>query len=86
MAVSDRLPINGAGAYNIPDPQDREPAIVGYCAYCEAPLYSGDEVVCDESGEWFCDRECYFDWLIREGLASVVILSSGGDIVVRGMR
>ena len=85
MAVSDRLPINGAGAYNIPDPQEREPAIVGYCAYCGEPLYSGDEVVCDESGEWFCDEECYFDWLIQQGLASKVLLLSNGNMIVRGV-
>lgn len=84
--MRDRLPINGAGAVNLPDPQAREPEILAQCGYCDGPLHSGDEVVCDESGEWFCDEECYFHWLIREGLASVVVLSPHGNIVVRGMR
>ncbi len=86
MAVRDHLPVNGAGAYNIPDPQAREPAVITHCAHCDEPLYLGDEVVRDESGKWFCDEECYFHWLIREGLASVVVLSPHGNIVVRGMR
>ena len=84
MGVRDRLPPHGAGAVNLPDPQAKEPAVIAHCAYCGEPLYSGDKVVHDESGEWFCDEECYFDWLIREGLASVVVLSTHGNIVVRG--
>ena len=67
--MRDRLPVNGAGAVNLPDPQAREPKVLAECAYCGEPLYSGDEVIYDESDYWFCDRECYFDWLIREGLA-----------------
>jgi len=31
MAVRDRLPINGASAYNIPDPQAKEPAVITHC-------------------------------------------------------
>ena len=69
MTVRDRLPPHGAGAVNLPDPQTKEPAVITHCAYCGATLYSGDEAVCDESGELFCDEACYFDWLIREGLA-----------------
>jgi len=84
MTVRDRLPPHGAGAVNLPDPQAREPKVLAECAYCGAQLYSGDEVIYDESDLWFCDRECYFDWLIREGLASKVLLSSNGNIVVRG--
>jgi len=75
--MRDVLPVNGAGAYNIPDPQAREPEVLAECAYCGAQLYSGDEVVRDECGEWFCDEACYFDWLIREGLAPLSQHQSG---------
>ena len=84
MAVRDRLPVNGAGAVNLPDPQAKEPAVITHCAYCGEPLRSGDEVVYDESDLWFCNEACYFDWLIREGLASKVLLSSNGNVIVRG--
>lgn len=79
----DRLPANGASAHNIPDPQERDLVIVDYCAYCGEPLYSGDEVVRDESGKWFCDEECYLHWVIREGGADYVVISEDGNHVLR---
>lgn len=83
MAVRDRLPINGASAYNIPDPQEKEPAVITHCAYCGEPLYSGDEVVRSVDGAFFCDEECYLHWVIREGGADYVVISEDGNHVLR---
>jgi hypothetical protein len=80
--VRDRLPINGASAYNIPDPQERDLVIVDYCAYCGEPLYSGDEVPRPWEGNLFCDVEHYFLWQCKHGDAHMVVLSSDGNHVV----
>jgi hypothetical protein len=85
--VRDRLPVNGAGAVNLPDPQAEEPEVRHLCAYskCRQELRNGDEVVLSVTGEAFCGAECYLGHAVERGDVSIVVLSKHGDVVVRGM-
>ncbi len=87
MAVRDHLPINGASAYNIPDPQAREPEARYLCTYskCRQELCNGDEVALSVTGEAFCGAECYLGHEVEQGNVSVVVLSKHGDVIVRGV-
>ena len=83
--MRDRLPVNGAGAVNLPDPQEREPGVLGVCASCRATLYSGNEVLCSPDGLYFCDARCLVDWMYEEGQLAKVQLWSDGNVIVRGV-
>lgn len=85
MAVRDHLPINGAGAVNLPDPQEREPEVLGVCAQCGEQLYSGDEVLRSPVGLYWCDARCLVDWMYEEGQLAKVQLWSDGNVIVRGV-
>jgi len=45
-------------AHGLPDPQERPPALVGYCAQCQEPIYFGDRVVLNDD-LYFCDTYCF---------------------------
>ena len=76
MAVRDRLPINGASAYNIPDPQSKVAVAEAVCAHCDQLLWKWDEVktfsISREKTLRFCDRICLEGWLDEKGTDWVI--------------
>lgn len=73
MAVRDVLPVNGASAYNIPDPQARVAIALHVCANpkCEKVIYKGDLHECYDDLH-FCDEGCVLAWLRWEGVLRTV--------------
>ena len=71
MAVRDRLPINGASAYNIPDPQEKPIMAKVVCAHCDRLLWKWDKVktfgISREKTLRFCDYICLEGWLDEKG-------------------
>jgi hypothetical protein len=50
-----------------------EPESVAFCANCEADLFDGGEYVHDlETGDWYCDTDCYFEKM-RDNIVTEVI-------------
>lgn len=68
------MPINGAAACRLPDPQEREALVLAECSgpNCHNLVYRGDEgISCDEdTGEWFCCDHCHVEWRIQQGDAT----------------
>jgi hypothetical protein len=84
MGVRDHLPVNGAGAVNLPDPQEKPIMAKPECAYCERGLYPDDEIVVLHTGEEesmrFCDDRCLVDWLNDNPGVLLEILKTEGVV------
>lgn len=59
---------------------ERESEVVAKCAACGEELLEGDEVIREvNTGEYFCDRFCYVEFLVKQGLIETVILERKGE-------
>jgi hypothetical protein len=69
--MRDVLPVNGASAHNIPDPQSKVAVSGAVCAHCDRLLRKWDEVktfhASEEETLRFCDSICLGAWLDRKG-------------------
>lgn len=69
--MRDRLPVNGAGAVNLPDPQEKEPVVLAECSgpKCneEVTTWDEDAIYDNETGLWFCSTECYVAYKLKQG-------------------
>lgn len=64
--------------------QGFEPEVEAYCQYCNNELYSGEDVVADDCGNYFCDLECARDYLgIKEAYSveETMCFCCGADLL-----
>lgn len=64
------LPINGASAVMISDPQEQEPEFLALCdgPGCNEWVYAGDkDALRDEDGKYYCCPECRVAREIKDG-------------------
>ena len=56
MANLDRF------AQGLPDPQSKPPVVVAHCPVCDDEIWLGSSVYTDNTGEWFCSIDCFYEF------------------------